>query len=319
MYNETQKKMYLKYCSNIYEPKTVNLIESILNSTEKSEIQHNKDVCEFNHIEVIDYLKGLNSTSRSRLQSTAVRLSRYYTWCKNVEHLTNNIIDPFDSRGISIIIDGIISKKDLISKWFTKEKFLKMLDDVLEVSNQFILYAHYCGVTVEEMRYLKMEDLNFSRNELQLINNRKILVDSLFKHLMIQTNEQIQYFEDGIEKYSKTKSYDYAKSEYVIRTCNKNMDGVVPRTFIYRRFKTIREQIGNDLINTPTIYINGLVNYIKEQYAKKDIDLKTAILTKVNNKKYKYDEETKQYIEEFGSKMTYRILRREIKDYLDFL
>jgi hypothetical protein len=319
MYNEFQKKRYLKYCSNLYEPITVGLIERIFKSTELAETQFNKDICDFNPIEVVDFLKGFNSKSRMRLQSTCIRLSKYYIWCKNVEHLTSNIVNPFDKRGMDIVIDTILPKEDLNNKFFTKAQFVKMLDEIADVSNQFIAYLFYSGLTVEEMVHLQLKDLDFENNKLHLITGRVIDVDTLFKHLMIETNDQVQYFEDGIEKESRTKAYDYSITEYVIKTCSKRSYGVVKDNYIAIRMLAIKKQMENKFISIPTIYKNGLINYIKEQYAKKDIDLKTAFLKPLNGRLYVHDEETQQYINDFGSKMTVRFLRMEIKDYLDLL
>lgn len=319
MYNENQKKRYLKYCAGLYEAQTVSLIELIFNSTEIVEDQRSKDACDFNQIDVTDYLKGLDSKSRRRLQSTCIRLSKYHEWCYNIEHLTNNIQNPFDSRGIELVIDGILPKSDLNGKYFTKEEYLKMLEKIIDVSNKFITHAIFLGLTIEELINLKMEDLDFETNKLRLNSGRVIIVDALFKHLMIETDDQIQYFADGIEKESRVKAYDYASSEYVIKSCGKKTSGTVSPQYITNRMKTIKEQSENEFMSVSTLYKNGMINYIKEQYAKKDIDLKTAITHPIDGKKYTYDKETQQYINEFGSKMTIRFLRMEIKDYLDLL
>jgi integrase len=319
MYNEFQKKRYLKYCSDTYEPMTIGLIERIFTSTEVAENQYEKDVCDFNPIEVVDFLKGLNSKSRRRLQSTCIRLSKYYEWCKNVEHLTSNIINPFDSRGIDIVIDGILPKEDLNKKYFTKIQYLEMLNEIADVSNKFISYAFYSGLSFEELVNLKTGDLDFEHNIVHLINGRDLKVDTMFKHFMIETSDQTQYFADGIEKESRSKAYDYAESEYVIRTCSKNMAEPASQSYITTRMKVIKEQMGNEFISITTLYKNGMINYIKEQFAKKDIDLNTAFLLPIDGKRYVYDKETQQYISEFGSKMTVRFLRMEVKDYLDLL
>jgi hypothetical protein len=303
----------------MYEPMTVELIEKIFASTEEAETQFEKDVCDFNPVDAVEFLRGLGSKSRRRLQSTCIRLSKYYEWCKNVEHLTTNIINPFDSRGIDIVIDGIIPLEDLNQKFFTKQRYLEMLNEVVDVSNKFISYAFYCGLTNEEIANLKIEDLDFDNNMVHLVSGRDLKVDSLFKNLMIQTNDQTQYFPDGIEKENRNKMNNYADSEYVVRSCDKNVLEPVSKGYIAVRVRVIKEQMENNFVSIPTLYINGLINYIKEQYAKRDINLKSVFLDKVDSRIYKHDEETQKYINEFGSQKTVRFLRMEIKDYLDLL
>lgn len=136
---------------------------------------------------------------------------------------------------------------------------------------------------------------------------------------MIEANDQIQYFADGIDKESKTKAYDYANSDYIIKSCGKNVLEQVSQHYITARMSVIKEQMGNEFISITTLYKNGMINYIKEQFAKKNIDLKTAFLHPIDGKRYTHDKETQQYINEYGSKMTVRFLRMEIKDYLDLL
>jgi integrase len=208
---------------------TIGLIERIFNSTEVAETQHGKDVCDFNPIEVVDFLKGLDSKSRRRLQSTCIRLSKYYEWCKNVEHLTNNIVNPFDSRGIDIVIDGILPKEDLNKKYFTKIQYLEMLNEIADPSNKFIAHAFYSGLSLEELVSLKIVDLDFENYIVHLLNGRDLKVDTMFKHLMIEANDQTQYFADGIEVEDVRKRYTYGQSDYIIKKCGvKECDAVRP-------------------------------------------------------------------------------------------
>jgi hypothetical protein len=82
---------------------------------------------------------------------------------------------------------------------------------------------------------------------------------------------------------------------------------------------TIKEQMENEFISLSTLYKNGLINYIKEQFAKRDISLKDAIFHEKTGRLYTYNEELQQYIYDFGSKMEAKMLRMEIKDYIDLL
>jgi len=320
MYRPEQKQAFLEYYRNYREDSTVQLMERIFNSTELVENQFNKDVSEFNQIEVLELLKSYNSSSPRRLMSNCKFLSDYYIWCSQVEKLVSGIINPFDKSITDNMIDNIIPKEDLNKKYFTKEYLIEELNDkVPDVTNQFIAYALFNGITVEELINLKIGDLDFDNNKVKLITGREIIVDTLFKHLMINANDQTQYFADGIEIEDIRKRYTYGESDYVIKKCGvKECDAVRP-LYINFRIRKIKEQMENEFISLSTLYKNGLVNYIKEQFAKKNVSLKDAILHPINGKLYTYDEETQQYIYDFGSKMEVKILRMEIKDYLDLL
>jgi integrase len=261
MYNADQKLRYLNYCrNNRFEEPTVELIQRIFKSTKTEEEQFDKDVSEFNQIEVTDLLKSFNSKSRTRLKTTCMFLRDYSVWCYQ-EGLVDSIINPFDNRVTETIINTLIVKDDLNKKYFTKEQFIKNINDnIPDVTNRFIAYTIYSGLNLEELVNIKITDLDFDNNRLKLITGREITIDNLFKHLMIESNDQIQYFYNGIEVEDTKKRYTYGESKYVIKKCGvKNCDAVRP-LYINFRMKTIKEQMDNEFISISTIYKNGLIN-----------------------------------------------------------
>ena len=79
----------------------------------------------------------------------------------------------------------------------------------------------------------------------------------------------------------------------------------------------IREQTGNEFLVPLNIYKNGLVSFIKKKYAKQDISLKHALFDKINLAVYEHEQETQEFVYEFGSKLPVRQIRAEIIDYID--
>lgn len=316
MYNDERKRKYINYCLvNGYKETTVELIEKIFIATEKYENKNKKDVSEFLLNETIDLLKSSNWKSPKTLKSNSSSLRYYYKWCLD-EGLVNNM-NPFSKKNLDGIIDSIIPKEKLNKKYFNKIEYLEMLNEIADVSNKFIAYAFYWGLTVEELVNLKIGDLDFEKSKVQLITGREIIVDTLFKELIIEANGQTQYFADGMQKEIKTKAYDYRVSDYIVKSCDKYISGIVSQRYITTRMRVIKEQMDNEYISNSSLYKNGMINYLKEQYDIRNIDVKTAFLKPINGKRYTYDKETQKYINEFGSQMTVRSLRMEIKDYLD--
>jgi len=316
MYNIEQKQRYIK--TDRFEESTQELLERIFISSETSENQFGKDISQFNQIEVKDFLTGLNSQSPRRLQSTCIFLSDYYEWCYK-EGLVDSIVNPFDKRITSIIINDIIPKEVLNDKFFTKNELLEMINNIADVSNKFVVYALYNGITCDELTALKISDLDFDNNEVKFNTGRTIKVDTLFKHLMIETQDQTHYYDDGIEKESKFNKYTYAESDYVLKICGTKECDMVNSQYIQKRLRITKKQMENKFISTTTLFKNGLINYIKEQYSKENISLKKALFDEINGKMYTYDIQTQQYIYDFGSKITVRMLRMEVKDYIDQL
>jgi hypothetical protein len=327
MYNADQKNRYLENRRmSKYEEPTIELLIKIFNSTESEEVQFGKDLSEFNQIEVVDLFKSFNSKSPRRLQSTSIFLYDYTSWCYE-EGLIDNIANPYDKNIIDVIIKDIIPKDLLSEKYFNKDTMVNnYINSIIDVSNKFIAYALYCGIkgnNYEELINLRKFDLDHDNHVVKLITGRTVKVDSLFINLMINANDMTHYFADGIEKESRQRKYEYQRSEYVIKSCGgkKNLTGdAVSPEYLNKRLATIKEQSGNKYMSASLLYKNGLINHIKERY-KKDfgIDLKTALFDEINGKLYTYDKTTQKYIEEFGSKMTVRMLRMEIRDYIDIL
>lgn len=320
MYRPEQKQAFLNYYLNYKEESTVQLVERIFNSTETLENQLNKDVSEFNQLEVFELLKSYDSKSPRRLMIACKILSDYYIWVSQVEKLSEGLINPFDKSITDNMVEQIIPKENLNQKYFNKEHLINELrDKVPDVTNRFIAYALFYGIKVDELIKIKIDDLDDEHHKLKLNTGREILVDDLFKHWMIEADDQVQYFANGIEVEDRRKLYTYSESDYVIKKCGSKKDGEVQPRLITVRLMTIREQMENEFISLSTLYKNGLVNYIKEQFAKRNISLRDALLHKNTGRFYTYDYDLQQCIYDFGSKIESKMLRMEYKDYIDLL
>jgi len=317
MYNESQKKEYFAECK--YENTTIETIVYLFNTAQLSEEHFGMDLCNFNRNQIITMLRGFNSRSRRRLQVACVYFSDYYNWCYSKNYATSNI-NEYASEMINNIIEDIIPFEDLKNRFLTLDDMKLTLGDILDVSNQFIAYAKWCGANDDELLNIKMEDFNENTNELALVTGRKITVDPLLYNLMWRTNDETFYYPDGIEKDNRFKKNMYRSSGYVIKQCTGGEEGKpTSNTALRQRFMLIKSQSGNDLFTASNIYKSGLFNYIKEQFKAQNISLKEAFTKKNYKKQYMYEQEIQRYIEDFGAKYTTRMLRKEISDYLDYL
>lgn len=317
-YNHELKQEYLDNCK--YEDTTIEVIKVIFNATEIVEIKWKKDLCFFNRSEIIDLLKSFNSKSRSRLRSTCVYLADYYNWCLYEKHLVSDLVNYYHYTLSNDIIELVIPTEELNDKYFNEKELLSYKDNVIDPSNKFIMYALYCGVKSEELINIKMSDYDEKTNELNLRSGRKINPNKLFYDLMRKANAQEMYLPDGIETDTMRQTNSYVDNGYVLKPCRTGDFGTpISIKTLSPRIATIKEQSGNEFISITTLSKNGMINYIKKHYNNKGITLYDAFMEKVNGKRYKYEEETQGCIEEFGSTMTVRMLRREIKDFLELL
>lgn len=318
MYNSTQKTEFLE--ASDYHETSIELIKLIFNNVETEEIRLQKDLSRFTEIEVQELLKSFNSKSKARLRMTCAYLSGYYKWCLN-NGLTEIKDNPYDANKVDGFILNIIPSDIIEEKYFNHDAFISKLKKIKDNTNQFIVYAIYSGIKGDEyveLTNLKITDLDEVKKTVRLITGRTVNVNDMFIDLMKKANECTYYFADGIEKSNLYGRYSYAESGYVLKSCGNGSHAKKPigLLIINPRLAVIKKQVGNEFFTVSTIYKNGLINYVKEKFDGKGIDLKTALLSKDNEKLYVFDIETQQYINEFGSKMTAKMLRHELKDYL---
>mgnify|MGYP001193193875 CR=1 FL=1 len=320
MFNEDQKLRYLRNCN--YAETTIETIKIIFKATSRVEEYYNKDLCEFTQAEVNDLLKSMGNKSRAYLKGVCVYLENYYNWCLS-EGLISDVINKYNPVFVTNIINEIVPKELLYNKYFSKAKLLEYINNIADITNKFITYALYYGISIEELVHIKMDDLDINNKILYLSKtNRNIKVDDMFVKIMQDANKAEFYNEDGsMIALDKIGLYGYRESEYVLKHMNRTQIDNQPLTkaMIAKRLSTIKEQSGNEFLTAPTLYKNGLINYIIEKF-KEDkgiINLETILFDKINGKLYTYDEDTQKYIEEFGSQITVRMLRRELKDYID--
>jgi hypothetical protein len=320
MYNEEQKMRFLDNCS--YEMSTVEVVKLTFNKTELVERQHNKDLSEFIRPDVVDLLKSFNSKSKRRLQVLCKYFSDYYNWCKS-EGLVTDPVNQYDRLMTESIINDVIPSEALNNKYFTEEDLIGYMDNVPDVTNKFIMYGIFNGIRGDNYDNLvnaKIEDYDPVTKTLKLKSGLVIKVNSLLYNLMWQADDDTHYYADGIEKESRFRKFEYLRTGYIIKpTINGGDNSPVLRGIIHGRLATIKKQVGNEFISGSTLYKNGLVSYVKKRFEERGIDLKSAITEKINGLSYRYEKDTQTYIEEFGSKMTPRMLRSDIDEYLDLL
>lgn len=312
MYNAEQKERYLNNCK--YEESTKELIRRIFTSTKIEEEIFQKDLSFFNQSEVYDLLLSLNSKSRNRLKSVCVFLSDYFKWCYN-EGLSFDINDPFDRNFTDTMIQKIIPAERLDKKFFSKNEMIEYLDTIFDVSNKFLAYCLYKGVKFDELTNLKIKDLNMHDKSVYLISNRIVKVDDLFVNLMIETQNQTHYYPYGVEIDNQFGRYTYGQSEFIFKTSGVKESKQIKMGVFVNRLKVIKDQCENDFLSVSTFYKNGLYNFIKEQFEAKGITLKQAFFEQINPSRYTFEEETQKFINDFGSGLSVRSLRKELRDY----
>jgi hypothetical protein len=213
----------------------------------------------------------------------------------------------------------------LNKKIFSPNDIDEMISDIPQVEYKGLIYFSYCGLNINEIRYLRMQDYNSETNELKLKSGKIYRPDKLFYNLMWQIDSLEYYDIDGTgscaEGWNKFK-YMYVPTEYVFKIAGKNntIDDAITIQVYYGKLIRIQKYFNNKNITNSNLRKSGLYNYIKEKYAEKGITIQEAFKKKKNERDYEYESKTQEYIYEFGEKkMTVRMLRMGIMDIIDQL
>jgi hypothetical protein len=321
MFNELQKNRYLENCK--YEPNTIeSSIKVLFNKSELAEMHFEKDLCDFNRLEIIDMFKGFDSKSHRYLYGACLHFSEYYTWCQQ-EGLTNNNINEFAKNMVWTIIKEVIPPEEISDKFFGFDQIIQYLNNLTDFRDKFVLYAIWLGIkgkNYSELINIKMSDYNEETKELSLKTGRKIKVDDIFYNIMWQADDSLYYKELEIENESKRFMYKYVQNGYVLKSRNGDEFNPVNPGLITTSLLRIKEECGNKFISQASVYSNGMINFIKNKYKENyNIGLTEVFTKKDENGIYKYDTQTQDYIDEFGSKTKVRYLRNAISDYYEFL
>lgn len=318
-----RKEWYIEECKkSVYEDPTIELVKKIFISAELEEEAFGKDVSEFNDNEAIDFLKSLNSKSRSRLKNTAWFLSRYRQWYYNKQG-THDLLNPFDDKTIDKIIENIIPIDVITDKIITKTQLKEYVDIEPDYKNKFMAICPYYSIKGDEFEdivNIKMEDLDRDTKTLKLISGRTVQVDDYFITHMEKANNAEQYITLQESNSRNYKQRVYIKNGYVLSPTASLGDlfDYKPATskFISQRMILVRKNVKNEYFTMANLYKNGLMNFIKEKFELKGISLKTAFYQESDGI-YVYEKEIQQYVDEFGSKMTTRMLRMQLGKTID--
>lgn len=319
MYNEEQKLRYLNQCK--YEDTTIESIKNYFSSVAAVERFYDKDLSEFIQPQIVDMFKKVNSRSRAYLTSMSIFFADYFNWCLS-EGLITDIINKYDTSQTKLIIESVIPTKIIREKYFKKEQMLDYVDKIYDVTNKFIAYALYRGIkgdNYSELIHLRLNDIDGKTKTAKLITGREVIINDMFMELARNADLADYYNADGSTSLDKLRYYGYVDADYILRPMNRNEPQPLTMNMIQNRLKVIKEQSDNEYFTTTTIYKNGLINCIIERHKEKrpDIDLEEILFDQVHGKLYTHDRETQGYINEFGSAINVRMLRRELKDFIN--
>lgn len=323
MYNEFQKKRYLESKDFVHDEGAKEVAERIFETVSKTEFQKDKDLSEYNKLQVIDLLKNVNSKSKNYLRLVSKFCFEYTNWQKTQGASDNGSPNYYDYAITKDIIDDLVPLSMIQDKYFTRDYIINVVKNkIKDPMNRFLVYAPFsavCGANCDNLKYLKYSDINVKEKTVNLKSGITVGVDDLFIELARAANETIEYMPEGVSEMDtarNSKMFLYSGSNYIVKSCGgrEKAEDVVTQSFIIQRFKFIQKQVENEFITPSNLYKNGLINFIKERFEEEGVTLRQAFFEKLDKINYVHSGKLTKYIEEYGSNLNIRQLRREIEE-----
>jgi hypothetical protein len=319
-YNNERKLRYLEKCR--FSELTIPVIEQWLSKAAVVEANLGKDLAEFNRNEIVNLYKSFNSRSKQTLKTVTYFFSDYYSWCLGEGYISNkSVINHYDPNMAKSIIDEVVPLELVENKYYRNLEIYDYLDLIYDKANKFALYAVFrgcLGTQGEDILNLKMSDIDEFKKTAKLYSGKTIPIDDLFIKLAKEANSQTQYIpQEGASNFFNR--LDYSESIFILKSCGNNPSDV-PLSYIalQQRFGVIRKQVKNRFINPTTTYNNGLVNYVKERFEEIGVSLRDGLFVKANSQSYKYKDELEEFIKDYGSNTTGRMLRMKLTETIGY-
>lgn len=289
----------------------------------KVEMQLGKDLIFFNRKEVSQLLKIYKTRDRNYLRSIVCRgFSDYYNWCYDEGFVDKSNFDNwYDVKLSKKIIEEVLTMNMLAEKYFNEDTFLGYVEMVKDPQEKLLLAATYLGIDGEdheELKNMKLSDLDEQNKIMYLCTGRKVKVNDLFIEQMKSVEISRKYSPDGIQNNGTFLK----ESKYSLKVSvdNDNENRITSQR-ISRYFENIRKLCNNPTLKSNTVKSNGAINYLIKYFANKNLDFKMAYYEKQEGYKsrYKYNEEIAIALKEFGYKADIGVFRNEFNKVINEL
>lgn len=276
MYNEERKLEYIQ------EAKKTNVqLEQVLlrrfEETAFMEKKLNKDLCEWNVVQILDYYKSIVSRSLETLLMFHSSLNQYARWCleRNFMADSQNHFEEIDREILNVecinkayLYKGIISRRELIN-------LLK--DDIYQPYEKFLVLATFEGLGgkgYSDFLNLTMDD--FDGFTIHLPNRTIQCSKELIEYAKQSSNE---YEYDNMPN-AKHLRYFYPDDKRIIKAINgteKYPEPISYRHRIIMKMEKIEKNSENISLNARMLFESGRLEMIKAYMKLDDADAYTVI------------------------------------------
>lgn len=300
MYNEERKLQFLKEKSE--NSVLSNNILSVFYVMEQREKEYGRDVCEWTSEEILSFFKWYSSRSIQTLVQLQNALKIYTDWC-----LMNGLVKDNQNHFTEIKSSALCECVDINAMdefIFTRDDFISMINELPNMTDQFIMLALFEGVPTLQLQYVKLDDLD--GEVLTLHNGEKRTVSHKLSNIMHLADEE----EDYISMSSGKRKYPYINGKELARPFISYKG--VQNKFIVSiggRIRQCAKYIGlSSGITIKSIIESGRIDFIKKYSKEHNIDP----IEMINEKHYRIIHE-----EIFGKIQNFQVYKKMYTRYFE--
>lgn len=270
IYNSDIKFQYINE-KNKSEP--IAYLMRLFNKSMTYETQLDKDISNFNHDEILNFYKGMNSSSINTLIAFNSYLSAYTIWAINKKYVKDNQ-NHFLEININEMKDSL-NQENFEQKYVTKDQIYNWCFNLQNSRDRFIILSLFEGLKGKdycEITSLKKSDIDFNEKTAQLCTGRQVKISDYFIDV---ANDAIKsdnyYFVNADSK--KGNSIPLHDFGYIIKYYpNIKISEPEREPSVFRRGKTLYTSLVRALrsidvskvVSANSIRTSGIIHLVKK-------------------------------------------------------
>ena len=258
MYNEERKQQYLSEKQN--RAIMSNNLANAMVLAEEKEKSLDRDMCEWNQDEAIDFFKYLSSNSVQTLVQLKNSIEGYVDWCQ-----TNGLVRDNQNHWRDVTTEMLcdcINFPAFKRNVSTREEFLKNIRTIPNYRDRFLYLGLFEGIRSSHITKIKLSDL--VQDILVLPDGNKITISRELVNIMHDANDEENCVLLKFGKEDRTSPYvagdEILKDTVGFRKKSRILDG---NALISRRLFVCNEYMGVSY-TVKSIQESGRLEMIRE-------------------------------------------------------
>lgn len=279
LYNPEIKERYL---STFDSDGTRNVIRHLFYKSYSTEYLLEKDLCNFNLNEIEKVIRNINPHDYRVAKTNGSRIYNYIKWAIEEGYRTNKL-NPM--KGIdNSFYEELIDKSKKIHYSF--DEFIELLEQLPNAQDQALLVLFWEGLDIEEIRFIRYEDINWNKNEIKIMKRGGEILevnDKFMRYIenAYKSSEYKTYKEDGRYTENVLLPSDYLFKNTKSPRTKENTP--VSYNTIYNRLINIKTEFNLDYLTQNSLKQSAQMYMIVEMY-KKEGELKYKHWAKIGEK-----------------------------------